>query len=68
MYLLYDVLQLRSASLGNAFLVKRRNWRAAEEDIASLTSKQLEDAAKVLADGSIIDDPLIQRLQLGCRY
>ena len=63
MYLLYDVLQLRSASLGNAFLVKRRNWRAAEDDIASLTIKQLEDAAKTVAGGGVIDDPVIQRLQ-----
>jgi hypothetical protein len=63
MYLLYDVLQLRSSSLGNALLVKRRNWRSAEDDIASLTIDQLEDAAKVVADGGIIDDPVIQRLQ-----
>jgi hypothetical protein len=63
MYLLYDVLQLRSSSLGNALLVKRRNWRSAEDDIASLTTDQLEDAAKVVADGSVSDDPVIQRLQ-----
>jgi hypothetical protein len=66
MYLLYDVLQLRSASLRNAFLVKRRNWRATEDDIASLTIKQLEDAAKAPADGGVIDEPLIQRLQRNC--
>ena len=63
MYLLYDVLQLRSSSLGNALLVKRRNWRAAEDDIASLTIEQLENAAKAVADGGVIDDPVIQRLQ-----
>ena len=63
MYLLYDVLQLRSSSLGNAFLVKRRNWRAAEDDIASLTIKQLEDAAKAIANSRVIEDPVIQRLQ-----
>jgi hypothetical protein len=63
MYLLYDVLQLRSSSLGNALLVKHRNWRSAEDDIASLTIGQLEDAAKVVADGGAIDDPVIQRLQ-----
>jgi hypothetical protein len=56
-------LQLRSSSLGNALLVKRRNWRSAEDDIASLTTDQLEDAAKVVADGSVSDDPVIQRLQ-----
>jgi hypothetical protein len=63
MYLLYDVLQLRSSSLGKAFLVKHRNWKAAEEDVASLIIERLEDAAKILADGGVIDDPLIQRLQ-----
>jgi len=56
MYLLYDVLQLRTASLGNAFLVKRRNWRAAEDDIASLTIEQLENAAKAVAGGGVVDD------------
>jgi hypothetical protein len=63
MSLLYDVLQLRSSSLGNSLLVKRRNWRLAEDDIASLTIEQLEDAAKVVAAGGVIDDPVIQRLQ-----
>ncbi|KAH6691788.1 hypothetical protein BKA61DRAFT_625183 [Leptodontidium sp. MPI-SDFR-AT-0119] len=63
MYLLYDVLQLRSSSLGNALLVKRRDWRSAEEDVASLTIDQLEDAAKAIADGGVIDHPVIQRLQ-----
>jgi len=43
--------------------VKRRNWRATEDDIASLTVDQLEDAAKTIADGGIIDNPAIQRLQ-----
>ncbi|PVH69294.1 hypothetical protein DL98DRAFT_505961, partial [Cadophora sp. DSE1049] len=63
MYLLYDVLQLRSSSLGNALLVKRRDWRSAEDDIASLTVDQLEGAAKAVAHGEVIDDPVIQRLQ-----
>ena len=63
MYLLYDVLQLRSASLGNSFLVKRRDWRAAEDDMASLTTRQLGNAARAVADGGVIDDPVIQRLQ-----
>jgi hypothetical protein len=39
------------------------NWRAAEDDIASLTIEQLENAAKAVADGGVIDDPVIQRLQ-----
>jgi hypothetical protein len=63
MYLLYDVLQLRSSSLGNALLVKRRDWKSAEVDIAALTLTQLEDAAKTIAGGGHIDDPVIQRLQ-----
>ncbi|KAH9203429.1 hypothetical protein DL95DRAFT_321422, partial [Leptodontidium sp. 2 PMI_412] len=63
MYLLYDVLQLRSSSLGNTLLVKRRDWRSAENDIASLTVGQLEDAAKTIADGGIVENPVIQRLQ-----
>jgi hypothetical protein len=56
-------LQLRSSSLGHALLVKRRNWRSAEDDVASLTIDQLEDAAKAVANGGFIDDPVIQRLQ-----
>src|SRR5947207_2789700 len=63
MYLLYDVLQLRSSSLGNTLLVKRRNWRKTEDDIASLTIDQLENAAKIIADGGTIDNPAILRLQ-----
>lgn len=63
MFLLYDVLQLRSSSLGNSLLVKPRNWRLAEDDIASLTISQLEDAAKAVAVGGVIDDPVIKRLQ-----
>jgi hypothetical protein len=63
MYLLYDVLQLQSSSLGNALLVKCQNWRSAKDDIASLTVSQVEDAAKTIANGGIIDNPVIQRLQ-----
>jgi hypothetical protein len=63
MYLIYDVLQLCSSSLANAILVKRRNWRSAKDDIASLTVDQLEDAAKAIANGEIVDNPAIQRLQ-----
>jgi hypothetical protein len=59
MYLLYDVLQLQSASLGNAFLVKRRNWRMAEDGVASLTLGKFEDAAKAVAGGGVVDDGLI---------
>jgi len=43
--------------------VKRRNWRLAEDDIASLSINQLEDAAKAVADRGFTDDPVIQRLQ-----
>jgi hypothetical protein len=63
MFLLYDVLQLRSSALGNILLVKRQNWRSAEDDIASLTLDQLEVTAKAVADGVATGDPVIQRLQ-----
>ena len=63
MYLLYDVLQLRRSSLGNAILVKRQDWKSAGDDIASLTVNQLEEAAKAVAEGRAVDNPVIQRLQ-----
>ncbi|KFZ23650.1 hypothetical protein V502_01866 [Pseudogymnoascus sp. VKM F-4520 (FW-2644)] len=64
MYLLYDVSQLRSSSLGNTLLIKRQNWRSTVDDIRSLTVNQLQDAATKLAGGDvIIDDPVIRRLQ-----
>lgn len=43
--------------------MKRRDWRSAENDIASLTVGQLEDAAKTIADGGVAENPVIQRLQ-----
>src|SRR5581483_7301421 len=45
LYLLYDVIQLRSSSLGNTLLTKRNRWRSAARDIESLTVNQLQDAA-----------------------
>ena len=63
MYLLYDVLQLRSSSLGHTLLIKRQKWKTATNDIASLTIDQLENAAKIIANGEIISDPTIQQLQ-----
>jgi hypothetical protein len=63
MYLLYDVIQLRRSSLGNAMLVKRQNWRSVRNDIASLTVDQLQAAAKAVSDGQPIDNPAIRRLQ-----
>ncbi|KAJ5370017.1 uncharacterized protein N7496_006109 [Penicillium cataractarum] len=63
MYLLFDKLQLRRSSLGNAFLVKRRYWWSAEHDIASLTVDQLQKAAEAIAAGQSVDDPVIRRLQ-----
>jgi hypothetical protein len=62
MYLLYDVIQLRKSSMGNAFLIKRQNWQSAIDDIASLTVSQLQDAAKAVATGQRIEDPIIRRL------
>jgi hypothetical protein len=63
MYLLYDILQLRRSSLGNAFLIKRRYWRSAAQDIASLTVDQLQNAAQEIKAGQDIKDPVIRRLQ-----
>ena len=62
MYLLYDVLQLRKSSLGNTFLIKRQHWRSATDDIASLTVDQLQKAAKAVAAGQKVEDPIIRRL------
>jgi hypothetical protein len=62
MYLLYDVLQLRQSSLGNTLLVKRQKWRSTKDDIASLTFEQLQDAARAVANGQIIENPIIRRL------
>jgi hypothetical protein len=63
MYLVYDVLQLRRSSLGNSLLVKRRDWESAERDIASLTVDQLQEAAKAVSEGRLVENPTIQRLQ-----
>jgi hypothetical protein len=62
MYLLYDVIQLRKSAMGNAFLIKRQNWQSTINDIDSLTVPQLQDAAKIVATGQRIDDPIIRRL------
>ena len=59
MYLLYDVLQLRSSSLGNTLLVKRQDWKSTKEDIASLTIDQLQAAAKSVSNSQLIDNPII---------
>jgi hypothetical protein len=63
MYFPYDILQLRSASLRNTLLVKRRGWRSTEDDEASLTIGRLEDTIKAITNGGVIEDPVIQRLQ-----
>jgi hypothetical protein len=63
MYILFDKLQLERSSLGNAFLVKRRYWKSASHDIASLIVDQLQKAAKAIAAGQSVDDPIVRRLQ-----
>src|SRR2546423_1553450 len=65
MYLLYDVIQLRRSSLGNAMLVKRQNWRSVRDDIASLTVDQLQTAATAVSNGQPIENPAVRRLQQG---
>jgi hypothetical protein len=62
MYLLYDVLQLQKSALGNMLLVKRRDWRSAMDDIASLTVEQLQDAARAAAAGQPVACRKIRRL------
>ena len=62
MYLLYDVLQLKQSSLGNTLLVKCKKWSSTKDDIASLTVIQLQDAAKAVANGQFIQNPIIRRL------
>ncbi|KAF4210355.1 hypothetical protein CNMCM5878_004518 [Aspergillus fumigatiaffinis] len=62
MYLLFDILQLRRSSLGNAFLVKRRYWKSAAQDVASLTVDQLQKAAQETKAGQDVEDPVIRRL------
>ncbi|KAF9884384.1 hypothetical protein FE257_001840 [Aspergillus nanangensis] len=38
------------------------NWQSATKDIASLTVSQLQNAAKMVATGQKIEDPIIRRL------
>ena len=63
MYLLYNVLQLRSSSLAHTLLIKRQKWKTATDDIASLTIKQLEDATKAIANREVITNSTIRQLQ-----
>src|SRR6266480_6515112 len=62
MYLLYDVIQLQKSSLGHTLLTKRQNWRSTKSDIESLTVEQLQDAARAVANGQMINNPTIKRL------
>jgi hypothetical protein len=63
MYLVYDVLQLQKASLGNSLLVQRQHWRSAEMILHStLTEDRLHIAMKVIKTGHQVEDPLILRL------
>jgi hypothetical protein len=62
MYLMYDVIQLRNSSLGNNRLIKPSHWISVTCDINSLTTLQLQDAAKELAAGQSVNDPIIRRL------
>ena len=62
MYLIYDVLQIRRSSVGNTLLIKRSNWRSMAHDIDTLTTTQLQDAAKRLAAGEHVNDHTIRQL------
>jgi hypothetical protein len=59
---MYDVIQLRNSSLGNSLLIKRSQWSSVTRDIRSLTTAQFQDAAKELAAGQPIKDPVVRRL------
>ena len=62
MYLLYDVIQLQKSSLEHTLLTKCQNWRSTKSDIESLTVEQLQDAARAVANGQMINNPTIRRL------
>lgn len=63
MFLIYDVLRLRAAAYGNSLLVKRRHWESMDNDFRALSLERLEEAARVVAEGDRIEDPVIRRLQ-----
>jgi hypothetical protein len=62
LYLMYDVIRLRMASLGHRLLVKRRDWNSTMADIESLTADQLREAARDMARNEAIRNPVIFKL------
>jgi Helitron helicase-like domain at N-terminus/PIF1-like helicase len=62
MYLLYDVLRLRNASLGYKLLAKRRDWNRIQNDLNSLTVARIREAINQLSNRQQITDPTITAL------
>jgi helitron helicase-like protein len=64
LYVMYDVIRLRKASLGHRLLVKRRDWNSTVANIESLTADQLREAADAMArkQQQPIRNPLITEL------
>jgi hypothetical protein len=59
---MYDVIQLRNSSLSNTLLIKRSQWNSVTGDINSLTTLQLQNAARQLAAGQPTQEQVIHRL------
>jgi hypothetical protein len=62
MYLLYDVLRLRKASLGYKLLAKRRDWNKIQDDLNSLTVARIREAIDQLSNRQPITDSTITAL------
>jgi Helitron helicase-like domain at N-terminus len=62
-YLLYDVIQRRKSALGNSLLVKRSDYQALQDVIASLSLERLLAAAESLRTTQKTSDPAIAILQ-----
>jgi hypothetical protein len=62
MHLIYDVLQIRKASIANKLLLQRRHWPSVTDHISSLTEDQLRDALQDLDTDHEINNPVICRL------
>ncbi|MCJ1347504.1 hypothetical protein MMC31_005729 [Peltigera leucophlebia] len=63
MYMVYDVIQRRSAALGYSLLVKSKQWSATQGLIAKISHKQLCDAAEAVRTTNTCRDPAILALE-----
>ena len=62
MYLLYDVIRLRRASLGYGILAKRRDWKKFQNALNSLTIERLQQAIDTVKNHRPIVDTTINPL------